>query len=127
MKARDLAAAALGGAALGLLLLYESRRPARPRTGTARRAAQNGASATLTTASMLFQHANVQLPDGADRAMSAAMVTPRMHATHHSNLPELRATNFGNLTSIWDRAHRTLETHVPAEAITIGVRPGEAI
>lgn len=72
-------------------------------------------------ASVLFHHSNLALAPGAERLLSAVVVTPRMHGIHHSTRPDETNTNYSSLLSIWDRAHGLFRLDVPQETITIGV------
>jgi sterol desaturase/sphingolipid hydroxylase (fatty acid hydroxylase superfamily) len=77
----------------------------------------------LLNASSMFNHGNVRLPLGIDRALRWAVVTPDMHRVHHSVLPVETNSNFGFLLSWWDRA---LGTYRPQprdghEGMTIGL------
>jgi sterol desaturase/sphingolipid hydroxylase (fatty acid hydroxylase superfamily) len=71
--------------------------------------------------SVIFQHSNLELPDGVERGLLPVWVTPRMHGVHHSTRVAETNTNFSSLLSCWDRLHGTLKLDVPQSAITIGV------
>ena len=54
-----------------------------------------------------FTHANVLIPQSADRLLRVFIITPAMHYQHHSeNVPD-QSTNFGTIFSMWDRVFRT--------------------
>lgn len=72
-------------------------------------------------ANTLFQHSNVRLPIGVERALNKVLVTPRMHGIHHSEVRAESHSNYGVVFPWWDRLHRTLGLDVPQSAITIGV------
>jgi sterol desaturase/sphingolipid hydroxylase (fatty acid hydroxylase superfamily) len=72
-------------------------------------------------ASILFHHANVRLPLGAERLLVRVIVTPRMHGIHHSDRIEETNSNWSSLFSIWDFVHRTVRLDVPQERVVIGV------
>lgn len=79
----------------------------------------------VLNAAALFNHANVHLPETADRLLRLLVVTPDMHRVHHSNRPRETHSNFGFNLSIWDRIFRTyvaqpLDGH---EGMTIGLDP----
>lgn len=57
----------------------------------------------LLNASAMFNHANLQLPTGLDRALRSVFVTPDMHRIHHSVILAEHNRNFGFFLSIWDR------------------------
>lgn len=72
----------------------------------------------------LFNHGNVRMPGGVDRAVRWLIVTPDMHRVHHSIVPEEINSNFGFFLSWWDRLFGTYRAAPQAghDAITIGVR-----
>jgi sterol desaturase/sphingolipid hydroxylase (fatty acid hydroxylase superfamily) len=78
---------------------------------------------SLTLVSILFHHSNSALPAGLERALGWMVVTPRMHAIHHSTNRAQRDRNFSSGLSIWDRLHRTLRLDARAQDVAIGV-PG---
>lgn len=84
---------------------------------------------TLLLLSIFFHHSKIALPWTVERALSAVIVTPRMHAIHHSEVREEMDSNWSSLLSVWDRLHGTFRLDVPQDAITIGVPaylgPGE--
>lgn len=53
-------------------------------------------------------HSNCDLPDTIERWMSAVIVTPRFHATHHAVRRDLGDANFSTIFSFWDPMFRTL-------------------
>jgi sterol desaturase/sphingolipid hydroxylase (fatty acid hydroxylase superfamily) len=55
----------------------------------------------------LFNHANLRLPVGVDRALRLFLVTPDMHRVHHSVLRAEHDSNYGFALSIWDRIFGT--------------------
>jgi sterol desaturase/sphingolipid hydroxylase (fatty acid hydroxylase superfamily) len=73
------------------------------------------------SASILFHHSNLALPDGWDRKLSFLLTTPKLHGIHHSIVPDERDTNWSSGLSIWDRLHRTFRQEVPQEVLTIGI------
>ena len=54
-----------------------------------------------------FNHANINLPRWADRAVNWLIVTPNMHHVHHHHTQPLTDTNYGNIFSLWDRLFGT--------------------
>ena len=74
-------------------------------------------------AANMFQHANLRLPLGLERALNTILVTPRMHGIHHSVVSEEVGSNFSVVFRWWDAVHRTLRLNVPQKDIIIGV-PG---
>ena len=57
----------------------------------------------LLNATALFNHSNVRIPLGIDRAMRWIVVTPDMHRVHHSIHPNETNSNFGFNLPWWDR------------------------
>lgn len=62
---------------------------------------------TLLAVTSLFTHANVRLPRKLDAVLRWLIVTPSMHAIHHSALRADRDTNYGFNLPLWDRLFRT--------------------
>nr|WP_305888885.1 sterol desaturase family protein [Parvularcula maris] len=50
-----------------------------------------------------FHHANLQLPKAVDETMRRAVVTPRHHRVHHVPRREATDSNYGTLTTLFDR------------------------
>jgi len=55
----------------------------------------------------LFTHANIKLPTSLDRALRLVLVTPRIHAVHHSAHKPETDSNYGSVFTIWDRLFGT--------------------
>jgi sterol desaturase/sphingolipid hydroxylase (fatty acid hydroxylase superfamily) len=55
----------------------------------------------------LFSHANIKLPTSLDRALRLVLVTPRIHAVHHSAHKPETDSNYGNVFTVWDRLFGT--------------------
>lgn len=55
------------------------------------------------TAIALFSHANLHLPAALDRRLSWLIVTPGVHAVHHSELQAQTDSNYGTVLTLWDR------------------------
>ena len=75
------------------------------------------------TANTMFQHSNVKLPIRFERILNKIIVTPRMHAIHHSQFRNETDSNFSTVFSWWDRLHKTIRLNVFRREIVIGV-PG---
>jgi sterol desaturase/sphingolipid hydroxylase (fatty acid hydroxylase superfamily) len=73
----------------------------------------------------LIEHGDIRLPDAIDRTLSAAVVTPSLHRRHHWCGPSRLATNFGTISTLWDRALGTYAANAAAIARPTGV-PGIA-
>lgn len=76
---------------------------------------------TLLLPSIFFHHSKLELPWNVERALAWIIVTPRMHAIHHSMVRDETDSNWSSLLSVWDRLHSTFRLDVPQESITIGV------
>lgn len=72
-------------------------------------------------ASILFHHSNVCLPRRFEAILARFVVTPRMHAIHHSTREDETNSNWSALLSTWDFLHRSFRFDVPDETIVIGV------
>jgi sterol desaturase/sphingolipid hydroxylase (fatty acid hydroxylase superfamily)/rhodanese-related sulfurtransferase len=77
----------------------------------------------LLNATSLFNHGNVRLPAGLDRALRLVVVTPDMHRVHHSIHPAETNSNFGFNLPWWDRLLGTYRAQPREghEAMTIGI------
>jgi sterol desaturase/sphingolipid hydroxylase (fatty acid hydroxylase superfamily) len=77
----------------------------------------------------LFHHSNVKLPLTLERGLNKALVTPRMHGIHHSEVRDENRSNFGVIFPWWDRLHGTLRLNVPQSRVAIGIpaysQPGD--
>ena len=67
-----------------------------------------------------FNHANIRLPKGLDRAISYVIVSPDMHKIHHHVERPQTDSNYGNIFSIWDRLFGTFNA-TPIEQIRYGL------
>lgn len=93
-----LLAVALTGAPVWILMLYQS-------------------------ASVLFaqfNHANIRLAPGFDRALSWVIVSPDMHKVHHHFERPYTDSNYGNIFSLWDRLFGTFRRR-PAAGLRYGL------
>lgn len=69
-------------------------------------------------------HANIRLPQKADRLLCLVLVTPNMHSIHHSATHRETDSNYGEVFTFWDRLFGTYR-QVPRERydlMTIGLR-----
>ena len=55
----------------------------------------------------LYTHANIRLPTSLDRTLRLGLVTPRIHAVHHSAHRPETDSNYGGVFTIWDRLFGT--------------------
>jgi sterol desaturase/sphingolipid hydroxylase (fatty acid hydroxylase superfamily) len=61
------------------------------------------ASQTINLAATIWQHADIQLPQRLERALTWLIVTPAMHRLHHNPERRLHDSNYGELITLWDR------------------------
>jgi len=62
---------------------------------------------TLLVFATAFTHANINLPNWLDTALSYILVSPNMHKVHHHWKQPYTDTNYGGVFSIWDRIFGT--------------------
>ena len=75
----------------------------------------------LMHASILFHHANLRLPERFEAGLGQILVTPGLHAIHHSVVPSERESNYSSGLTLWDRLHGSLKRDVAQDAIQIGL------
>ena len=77
----------------------------------------------LLSATAIFNHANLHLPESVDRFLRWILVTPDMHRIHHSMEAFEANSNFGFNLPWWDRLFGTYRAyaHLPQESMAIGV------
>ena len=61
-------------------------------------------AATVVT---LYSHANLRLPASLDRRLGRLVVTPAVHAVHHSASQAQTDSNYGSVLTVWDRLFGT--------------------
>ncbi len=78
----------------------------------------------LLNATAMFNHSNVRIPLGIDRALRWLVVTPDMHRVHHSIEDHETNSNFGFNLPLWDRLFGTYKDQPDAghDRMTIGIR-----
>jgi sterol desaturase/sphingolipid hydroxylase (fatty acid hydroxylase superfamily) len=82
--------------------------------------AQVTAYGTLAFVVQSIAHANLRLPRQAMRWAGLVLVTPELHALHHSRHPVETNSNYGQLLSVWDRIFSTLSAP-RSEPVTVGL------
>lgn len=77
----------------------------------------------LLNATAMFNHSNVQMPNGLDRVLRFFVVTPDMHRIHHSVVPRETNSNYGFNLPWWDRLFGTYRAQPLAghDSMSIGV------
>lgn len=61
----------------------------------------------LATLSALCTHTNMDLPERIDRPLRRWLVTPAVHAVHHSDQQAETDSNYGSILTVWDRLFGT--------------------
>ena len=77
----------------------------------------------VLNASAMFNHANLRLPLGLDKALRKVIVTPDMHRVHHSVVRVETDSNYGFCLPWWDYLFATYRAQPEAghDAMTIGL------
>ena len=77
----------------------------------------------LLNATAMFNHANIRLPSGLERALRLVLVTPDMHRVHHSVLRPETDSNYGFNLPWWDRLFGTYRERPEAgpDRVEIGI------
>ena len=70
-----------------------------------------------------LQHANLRMNARFERVVNVALVTPRMHTVHHSQLAAETDSNWSVIFSWWDRIHRTMRRRATDVAIGLPGHP----
>lgn len=70
---------------------------------------------------IMFHHSNVKLPLPLEDWLGRIIVTPRMHAIHHSIRERETNSNWSSGLTIWDWLHGTLRTRQTDRQVTIGI------
>lgn len=70
-------------------------------------AAPVGLYLLVATVVALCSHANLRIPGGLDRRLRWLIVTPAVHAVHHSDLQRQTDSNYGSVLTVWDRIFGT--------------------
>jgi len=84
----------IAGLSIGIVMLYQS----------------------LSVIFAHLTHANINMPERVDRALSYIFITPNMHKVHHHYKLPLTDTNYGNIFALWDRIFGTYaEVNSPKE------------
>ena len=84
-------------------------------------AAALGVYFLIATASSLYTHTSLALPTPADKLLSPWVVTPSVHAVHHSAYQPETDSNYGAVLSVWDRLFGTWVDPAITTVETIGL------
>lgn len=76
---------------------------------------------TLILMAAVFQHSNLRLPAGLERALSRIIITPSIHWVHHHAVRCDTDSNYGTILSVWDRLFGTLSPTPRTPGLKIGV------
>jgi sterol desaturase/sphingolipid hydroxylase (fatty acid hydroxylase superfamily)/protein-tyrosine-phosphatase len=76
---------------------------------------------TLSTLNAQLEHANLRVPDRADRIVRWLFVTPNMHKVHHSRRQHETDSNYANIFSLWDRLFGTYTRDADLGALHYGL------
>ncbi len=74
-------------------------------------------------AANLVEHGNIALPPALERRLALVCVTPALHRRHHSCRPADLDSNFGTVSTVWDRLLGTYAEAASTDAVRTGV-PG---
>jgi len=70
-----------------------------------------------------FEHGNIGLPLGLERALGRTFILPALHRRHHSQEKPLLNSNYGTIFSFWDRFFGTYADATSNDRVHIGL-PG---
>jgi sterol desaturase/sphingolipid hydroxylase (fatty acid hydroxylase superfamily) len=76
---------------------------------------------TLVLVAAVFQHSNIRLPAGLERALSTVIITPSIHWVHHHAVRRDTDSNYGTMLSVWDRLFGSLSPTPRTPEMAIGV------
>lgn len=76
---------------------------------------------TLLALAAMFQHSNLRLPGGLERALSFVIVTPSIHWVHHHAIRRDTDSNYATLLSVWDRLFGSRSGTLRSPEMKIGV------
>lgn len=121
----------LAAAVVGVACV-ERWRPARPESirRTRRIAANvgryvlNGLLGAVSACWDLFVHANVQWPRRLSAALGSWLMTPTLHAVHHSAVRAEADSSYGGVLVVWDRLFGTARQGEPAP-LRVGIEHEE--
>lgn len=61
----------------------------------------------VATVVSLWSHSNLRVPPSVEHFLRWMIVTPRVHAVHHSDINTETNSNYGTVLTLWDRVFRT--------------------
>ena len=75
---------------------------------------------TIGVAAAIWQHADITLPAGLDRALARTIFTPRLHRLHHNPERAVHDSNFGETIVLWDWLFGTLNRSEGRRPVGLG-------
>jgi sterol desaturase/sphingolipid hydroxylase (fatty acid hydroxylase superfamily) len=79
---------------------------------------------TAVTAYSQFHHSNLDFRDSVEKGLRWFHMTPRLHASHHTETLRTRDANFSTIFLIWDRIFGTLKESDREEMKRLGLPEG---
>jgi sterol desaturase/sphingolipid hydroxylase (fatty acid hydroxylase superfamily) len=80
---------------------------------------------TLVVLAAIFQHSNLRLPQGMERALAMVIVTPGLHWVHHHAQRDDTDSNYATVLSVWDLLFKSRSPNRRTDGMALGVE-GEA-
>lgn len=78
---------------------------------------------TLLLAASFWQHADIRLPARVERALSRAIITPRLHRLHHNPERAIHDSNYGDFFAWWDGMFGTLDRRDGRQRVGLDGQP----
>jgi sterol desaturase/sphingolipid hydroxylase (fatty acid hydroxylase superfamily) len=78
---------------------------------------------TLLLAASFWQHADIRLPARVERALSRAIITPRLHRLHHNPERAIHDSNYGDFFAWWDAMFGTLDRRDGRQRVGLAGQP----
>ena len=75
----------------------------------------------VATVSSLWVHSNLRVPGAIDTVLRVLLVTPTVHAIHHSSEQRETNSNYGSVLTIWDRLFNTYTDPIDARIPHFGL------
>ena len=72
-------------------------------------------------------HANLRMPEAADRLAGALLVTPSLHHVHHSARQAETDSNYGDVFILWDRLFGSFRRLATGERVKLRFGLGDAV
>ena len=75
----------------------------------------------VATVSSLWVHSNLRVPEAIDTVLRTLLVTPTVHAIHHSSEQRETNSNYGSVLIVWDRLFNTYTDPIDARIPHFGL------